>query len=137
MYKTDIKHKEFNPKVFTSAGIGKGYLERSDSNNNKYKKEKTQETYKARNGAITALPKYYRNKMYSDEEREALWMQLLDKEKRYVNGIEIDVSDGYEEYFQVLEQERAKNKRLGYGNDEKNWEQIEYENSIRRNGKKN
>ena len=35
--KTDIKHKEYKSKVFTSAGIGNNYKNRRDFENNKYK----------------------------------------------------------------------------------------------------
>lgn len=62
-------------------------------------------------------------------------MQKLDKQERYVNGIKVDVSQGEEEYYKLLKQERIKNKRLGYGDDAKNWELKRYENE-RRNLKK-
>ena len=81
------------------------------------------------------LPIYYRNKLYTDEEKEKLWLNKLDKEVRYVNGIEIDISENEDEYYKVLEQEREKNKRLGYGDDALNWEKKKYENA-RRNLKK-
>jgi hypothetical protein len=59
----------------------------------------------------------------------------LDKEERYINGIKVDISKGEDEYFKLLKQERKKNKRLGYGDDAKNWELKRYENE-RRNMKK-
>ncbi len=62
-------------------------------------------------------------------------MQKLDKEERYVNGIKVDISKNEDEYFKLLKQERQKNKRLGYGDDAKNWELKRYENE-RRNLKK-
>ena len=31
--KTDLDHKEYKPKILTSAGIGKGYLKSADANN--------------------------------------------------------------------------------------------------------
>ena len=77
------------------------------------------------------MPIYYRNKIYSEEEREKLWIEKLDKQKRYVNGIEIDVSKNHNEYFKALEYYRKLNKELGYGDDKKNWKRIEYENKIR------
>ncbi|AXH77326.1 MAG: replication initiator protein [Microviridae sp.] len=42
--KTDIKHKEFKAIVLTSPGIGKNYINRLDSQRNKYKKKDTDET---------------------------------------------------------------------------------------------
>jgi len=124
--KIDQHHKEYNSKIFASHGIGKNYFNRKDSKRNIYNKSKTIETYKTKTGYELALPIYYRNKLYTDEEREKLWIEKLDKEKRYINGKEIDVSIDDKEYFKVLYEERRKNKTLGYGNNERNWEQKNY-----------
>ena len=133
--KVDESHKTYNSKIFTSQGIGSEYVNRRDSKRNKYKKEKTIETYKTREGVELALPVYYRNKIYNEEQREALWLEKLDKEERYVCGVKVDISQGEEEYYKLLEMMRQKNKRLGYGDDAKNWELKRYENE-RRNLKK-
>lgn len=131
--KGDKVHREYQSKVLCSKGIGKGYTKSLNSRNNKYVKGKTDETFRARNGIKMALPIYYRNKLYSDEEREKLWLEKLDKYERWVNGIKVDVStnEGIKEYWKLLEQERKKNKRLGYGDDKKNWERKEYEEKRR------
>ena len=68
--KMDFIHKEYKPKVLTSAGIGKGYLEREDSKRNKYEKDKTREYYQTRDGSKIIMPVYWRNKIYTDEEKE-------------------------------------------------------------------
>ncbi len=81
------------------------------------------------------LPTYYRNKIYSEEEREELWIEKLDKGERWVNGIKIDIRETEEVYFSRLEVERKRNKRLGYGDGEIDWEKRKYEND-RRNLKK-
>ena len=133
--KVDASHKTYNSKIFTSQGIGKEYVNRQDSKRNKYKKEKTIETYKTREGVELALPVYYRNKIYNEDERERLWLEKLDKEERYVCGVKVDISKGEDEYYKLLEMMRQKNKRLGYGDDAKNWELKKYENE-RRNLKK-
>jgi hypothetical protein len=49
--------------------------------------------------------------------------------------VKVDISQGEEEYYKLLEMMRQKNKRLGYGDDAKNWELKRYENE-RRNLKK-
>ena len=85
--KQDEKHKTYKPIILASAGIGRGYEKRKDSENNKYKKNgETNETYKTRKGTKLALPIYYRNKIYTEEEREKLWIEKLDKQERYVLG---------------------------------------------------
>ena len=133
--KVDKAHKEYNSKIFTSKGIGGNYMQRKDIERNAYNDEKTIETYKTRQGIELALPIYYRNKIYSDEEKELLWLQKLDEEVRYVDGVKVDISKGEEEYYKLLEVKRQKSKRLGYGDDSVNWELKRYENE-RRNLKK-
>lgn len=129
--KTDLKHKEYNSKILCSAGIGNKYIERYDSKLNKYKENETKENYITKQGIKMALPIYYRNKIYNEDEREKLWLEKLNREERYVCGVKIDISKGDEEYEKIREYYRNKNKRLGYGDDSKNWEQKMYENNIR------
>nr|UQB76402.1 replication associated protein [Flumine microvirus 1] len=128
-----MKHREYMGIVLTSAGIGSKYTRKIDAELNKYKKGDTIETFRTRQGFKIALPMYWRNKIYSDDEREALWMEKLDKGIRYVNGRKIDVrtEKGMNDFWKVQIEERAKNKRLGYGDNEKNWSREKYENELR------
>lgn len=130
--KTDKLHKEYKSKILTSPGIGKNYIKRYDSKNNRYKESGTNETYKTREGSRIALPIYYRNNIYTEEEREKLWLEKLDKEERWVLGKKIDISKGEENYYKELEVARRKNKALGYGDDTINWERRRYENERRK-----
>jgi len=130
--KSDKIHKEYKSKMFVSQGIGRGYLKRTDKNNNIYKEnEKTDETYRTRKGIKLALPIYYRNKIYTEDQREKLWIKKLDKKVRWVDGEKVDVSKDDKEYFELLKEKRIKNKRLGYGDDSINWELKNYENNLR------
>lgn len=129
--KMDVKHKEYNSIILCSKGIGKEYINRMDCKKNKYEKGKTDESYTTRTGTKLALPIYYRNKIYNDEEREKLWCEKLDKEERWILGIKIDTSNNNKRYLKVLKTAREKNKRLGYGNNEKNWNIKRYENERR------
>lgn len=129
--KSDVKHKEYNSKVLTSAGIGSNYINRMDSRTNIYNGDKTKETYSTRNGSKLALPIYYRNKLYTDEEKEKLWVNKLNKEERWVNGERISIANGDDEYYKALEYHRKLNKRLGYADDSINWERRKYENERR------
>lgn len=131
VHKIDADHKEYKPIILTSPGIGAGYIKRADAKANKYKEGETKEYYKTRTGHKVALPIYWRNKIYSEEEREKLWLEKLDKEERWVNGIRVDVSKGHEKYHEVLKEARAKNKRLGYQDDTTNWNQKKYEEERR------
>lgn len=129
--KVDERHKTYKGIILTSPGIGGNYTERTDSKRNEYKEENTNEAYRLGNGQKTALPIYYRNKIYSDEEREKLWLEKLNKEERYVLGVKVDVSQGSEEYDKAVKYAREKNKKLGYGDNEKNYEQEQYERDRR------
>ena len=124
--KIDEDHKGYEPKVLCSAGIGKGYLNRTDSKSNKYNGTQTKEYYRTKDGSKIALPTYYRNKIYSEEEREKLWINMLNKNIRYVNGIKIDISKTEDTYYKLLDEIRLKNSRLGYGDDTKNWDKLSY-----------
>jgi len=131
IYKTDPIHKYYIPVILCSKGIGNNYLNRYDSKNNVYNGKKTNELYNTRNGLKLPMPTYYRNKIYTDEQKEKLWLNLLDKNIRYVNGIKIDVSNNETDYYKVLEEQRHINKKLGYGDDEKDWNRIKYEQNLR------
>jgi hypothetical protein len=125
--KTDKDHQNYNSKILTSAGIGKKYLERIDSKLNKYKTTETDETYKTRQGIKLNLPIYYRNKIYTEEQREKLWLEKLDKEERWVCGEKIDVSKNEDNYNKLRDYYRKLNNRLGYGSNEIDHEKKRYE----------
>ena len=90
--KKDPDHPEFDGKILCSPGIGKNYVNCSTWNNFK-KNGKTNEIYKYRNGQEAGLPKYYRNKIYSDEEKEKLWLAKLDEGKLWRKNQEFNVRD--------------------------------------------
>lgn len=131
MTKIDPLHKEFKSKVLTSPGIGKHYMERTDWKNNIFKGNNTNTTYRDRRGFKQNLPIYYRNKIYTENEKEKLWIQMLDKDERWVNGVKVDVSETDEEYFKLLAEARNLNKRYGFGDDKINWERKRYERDKR------
>lgn len=122
--KTDLKHKEYKPKILTSSGIGKGYLKSADANNIWYEGTETKEYYRTEHGEKIGLPIYYRNYLFNEDEREQLWIHKLDEGKRYVNGV---LARNDEEYYRLLKGAREKNNRLGFGNDKINWDLRRYE----------
>lgn len=127
VHKIDKQHEYYKSKVFTSAGMGKKYLERLDAKLNKYSGIKTNTHYTTRNGVKLPLPTYLKNKIYTEEEREEIWLNLLDKEERYILGTKIDISENTDLYYHYLNIARQKNKRLGYGTNKKDWNKMEYE----------
>ncbi|MCM1042448.1 MAG: hypothetical protein NC396_08510 [Bacteroides sp.] len=131
--KVDEKHKDYKQKILCSPGIGRKYMERPDKNRKIFKGEDTEETYDLPNGNKVNLPIYYRNKIYSENEREKLWLQKLDKQERYVMGERIDVStdEGENEYWSVLKEAQKKNERMKYGDDSKAWKKKDYNITLR------
>lgn len=106
-------------------------MKTGDSKRNNYKKDGTREYYVNSKGYKMNLPPYLRNKIYTEEEKEKLWIEKLDKQERYVDGSRVDVSENDDKYYKLLYEAREKNERLGYGNDEINWDKRRYENERR------
>jgi hypothetical protein len=124
--KIDTDHKGYKAKILTSAGIGSNYIKRIDSNINKYKDKNTKEYYRTRTGLKLALPIYYRNKLYTEEEREKLWIEKLDKEERYILGEKISIKENEIQYEETLKRAQQKNKRLGFGDNSETWQMAHY-----------
>lgn len=126
--KIDTKHKGFKPQIFCSKGIGNQYLIKNKFHNNKYIPNETNETYRLKNGNKTSLPIYYRNYIYSEKQRENLWLEKLDKQERYILGQKIDISteNGMKLFENIQKNAQKYNENLGYGNDSKDWQKKNY-----------
>lgn len=130
--KIDTKHKNYKPIILCSKGIGRIYIEKPISQQNYYNENETNENYRLPTGEKIALPIYYRNYIYTEEEREKLWLKKLDKQERWILGQKIDISTqkGIEMYNNILKNAQKKNKKLGYGDDSKDWEKKSYNVTI-------
>lgn len=73
------------------------------------------------------MPIYWRNKLYTEEQKEQLWLNKLDKNKRYVLKQPIDISKGLKEYFAAVRYARTRNTALGYGSPNVDHERKLYE----------
>lgn len=130
--KQDLTHKNYIPKILCSPGIGSNYLNTYNSSLNKFKDYDTKEFYRTTTGHKIALPKYYRNKIYSEDEKEKLWMNKLDEETRYILGQKIDISQNDDEYNESIKYYREYNKQLGFGDDTINWDARQYKNTLKK-----
>lgn len=92
--KTDIQHKEYKNKILCSAGIGKDFTENDKINYYKYNNKETNEQYVTKGLTKIGMPIYYRNKLWTEEQREQLWINNIEKETRYVLGKEISIKEG-------------------------------------------
>ena len=122
--KRDEKHKDFIPTILCSAGIGANYLNRADSELNRYRESKTNETYRLRNGMKLNLPIYYRNKLYTDEEREQLFLEKIKKGKVWIMGQECNIRDEAT-YFAMLRDAQKRARQL-HGDDPIKWDEAKY-----------
>ena len=102
--KARLEEAGLNPALMYGQA-GSGYFERNDWKNNIYKKGETKETYVYRNGTRAMMPRYYRDKIYTEDEKEYLWIEKLDKGITWVMGQKCKIdSKEYEEalkYYQL------------------------------------
>lgn len=129
--KLDQHHKNYKSIILTSAGIGSNYLKGYEWKQNKFNNTNTNTGYRTKTGHIISLPIYWRNKIYTENEREKLWLQILDKEERWIHGEKVDISKGLEQYNSLLEHYRELNRKLGYGTSYKNYNKIQQEHKQR------
>ena len=136
----EVLHYDSESGVFTwvddRSKAAKGKIAGGNDGHNStlaaFNEENTKDTYRAKNGQNISLPIYFRNKLYSDEEREKLWVHKLNKQKRYVLGEEIDISKpiGIKKYFKALEYAQKKNVRLGFPDEFASWSKSKYKTDI-------
>lgn len=130
--KLDDKHPNYNQRILVSPGLGKNYLNSNNAIKNQYNENENNNNYRSDNGNKMNLPTYYKNNIYTDEEKEKLWIKLLDKNERYVLGKKIDISKNMDEYYNALKEAQKINNQLGFGDDKIDWSKKLYENSQRR-----
>ncbi len=128
LHKVDKRHKNYQSIILTSPGIGKAYLSSKKISEHRNKKR---DYYLTDSGHKLKLPIYYRNYIFSEEEREEMWIENIEKKVRYVLGEKIDVSKNDEVYMKKLKGAQKWNEKIGYGTDKKDWEKIKYENELR------
>lgn len=129
--KVDTDHKLYTPLIMCSAGMGaeftKTYAARKLYT---YKPNETPEYYLLSDGNKVALPIYYRNKFYTQGERDNMWTERLDRHTLFVNGIRIedtDTTQGQRTYYNILKNMQEWNEKLGYGKPSVRYHgQIEY-----------
>lgn len=130
--KIDEQHKEYRQIILTSPGIGKAYLESERAKDNAYREGRTKQQYYLAEGGVLPLAEYFRRKMYSDEQREQMTKEYLDKNIVYIGGKEYPLSVGDGKINMMYKELQAKNARMGYGDGRKNYNRIIMENERRR-----
>lgn len=67
MTKKDEDNPEYTGKVLCSPGLGAGYVKRIGKRH-EWKGEETKEDYYTRQGTYIGLPKYYKYKLFTEEQ---------------------------------------------------------------------
>lgn len=126
--KLDKDHKNYKPIILCSKGIGRIYIENPYSKKHTYQEKNTNENYRLPNGAKTQLPIYYRNYIYNENERQKLWIEKLDKNERYIMGVKYkyNTEEDIKIFNEILENAQNINKKLGYGDNSKEWQKQKY-----------
>lgn len=112
--KIDEVHKGYKQKTFTSKGMGKEYIERN-YHWHKFKGEETNTKYRLKDGRQIELPRYYKEKLWTEDEREILYIKTLDENIISLGGEKINNNISIKEFNRKLESVRENNKRAGYG----------------------
>lgn len=128
--KLDPEHKYYKPKILTSPGIGKSFAKTYNAKQCAYKGADTKTTYTTPSGYEFNLNVYWRNQLYTEEEREKLWVHKLDKGVQYIGGEKIRAEDA-ENRAKLLKYYQKVNQKLGYGSPG-NWEARAYEEQRRK-----
>lgn len=131
VHKIDEKHPEYVSKVFTSPGIGKSYIERSEVQRIHDQK---QEFVKTPKGLKVGMPMYLKNKIFTEKEREDMWLKRLNKGIRYINGEKYDTTTkkGLQEFIKALQYAQKTSERLG--NPSNPWHKKKYRTTLERIG---
>jgi hypothetical protein len=129
--KTDELHRHYKPIILTTPGIGRRYLDTDNARGNRFHGDNTRQHYTTRQGIKINLPKYLRDKIYTDDEREQLRIQALDKGTTYILGEEVRLTDNDGTYQRTLRAAQVKNIRLGYRTNRTDETERELENTRR------
>lgn len=94
MLKVDEKHPTYTPIVLCSKGIGSNYIKKNQESWQKQNYKKIEvPTYTFRNGNKVAMPKYYKDKIFNDTEREKMWLNNLERGFEWIGGEKIKADD--------------------------------------------
>lgn len=127
--KQDVDHKGFVSQILASPGIGKQFLERIRYKPGlyEYRPKKTVDYYTLPNGSRIKLPTYYKNKIYNEDQKEAIWRDFMDADKETIAGVTYNHRTTENSLLGNVKQNARKlNKALGYGDDSKEWRKKPY-----------
>lgn len=129
--KIDTDHKGFVGQILASPGIGRSFIDRIDQfglrNRYEYRPKQATDYYRLPTGVKVKLPKYYKNKLYNEDNREMIWRDFMDKETISIMGAAHStrtVAPGI--IHNIQDKAREDNKAFGYGDDSGEWRKKNY-----------
>ncbi|UPW41231.1 replication initiator protein [Sigmofec virus UA08Rod_4822] len=124
--KADKQHPDFIGKILCSKGIGNEFTRNELAiRRNRYQGADTLDNYRLPQGSCIQMPQYYRYKLYTEDQREKLWIHKLDHRNRWVCGVEVRATD-YQLIDRILKTCQRKNEELGYGKPSDDWKAPVY-----------
>ena len=121
IYKTDIKHKEYRPKIIASRGIGKDFIYSASAALIREQNGNDGPMYVHRNGIKEPLNRQFKQWIFTEDEIEEQTIKQLDKEEMYIGTYKIKKTDE-KNINAVLQMEKQKAKRRGYQEQKINFE---------------
>lgn len=128
MTKIDKDNPEFTGKVLCSPGLGKQWIQSVAAQSIHYVKKQygkeTIEYYRMKDGTKMALPKYYREKIFTEEERTKLWAEKLDDPVVYIMGekFKAETDEDLNIINDIAIKYRKQNKTI-HGDNPKAWDE--------------
>lgn len=128
MHKIDEDHKGFVGQVLASPGIGRAYTDKATNHLlHEYRPNNTIDYYRLNNGSKVKLPSYYKNKFINEDQKELIWREFMDKNKESIMGQNYEAKEaGNEVIGNIIHRAQETNKKLGYGDDSKEYRKREY-----------
>lgn len=124
--KIDKDHKGFVGQILASPGLGAAWLKKPYAKDYIYNGKDTLQGYILDNGGKIGLPKYYKNKLYNEEERELIWKDFMDQHKTTIAGTTHDDNIDGKAYGNIIRKAQEVNKFHGFGDDSKEWRKKDY-----------
>ena len=92
------------------------YINSEEAKRNQYRGAETNTTYKAQNGYTIELPRYHKDKMYTEEQKRELWTKTLNENNVYISGIKYnkenqDDTDYRKIFYNTLKTTRESNEK--------------------------
>lgn len=126
--KIDNDHKGFQGQILCSPGIGAQWVKNHEGDiRYQYRPGRTRTDYVLNTGTKIKMPTYYKNKMFTEEERELIWRDFMDMQKISIRGQEHKLKDVEGHTLNnIISKAQEVNISLQYGDDSPEYRRREY-----------